>query len=1070
MGLDFWDRVVTVLNNGQNAILTGLSNMSKAFFLMSLFKKLATSMLVLVENEEKAYDLARMLKSFGEEGRVFIFPGRSLVFIKENYSLSEVERIITLYETFYHPRRKSLVIATPEGLLHPLISPLQMKDKTLWLKKGQEYDTADIVKKLAACGYLRVSTVKNRGEFALRGGILDVYPLNEKDPLRIEFFGDMVDSVRYFDVETQKSGKKKEEARIIPADEFCAEELKGSLFDYLGPDVSIFLDEPASFYQNLDKASRRYKDLVKEARKAGKMIRELPLAEREYIEKHTAHKTVFHSFFPGNMVKVKAALMEHIAQKEMEPFYVNHDLLFSRLKEWQHKGYRIEIGIKNEKLRRLLLDEMLERNITGVEFRDSDIEKGFISPTFKLALLGEKDIFKKSSPGKKKRSRATKGEETIILEDLKLGDYVVHESYGIGIFRGITQARVDNVIREYVLLEYAGGDKLYLPLDKVDKLYKYSGLGEKEPRLSKLGGSEWERTRKKVEESIREMAAELIAIYAAREAEEGYAFSPDTPWQKEFEDAFPYEETPDQLKAIEEVKRDMESPRPMDRLICGDVGYGKTEVAMRAAFKAVMDGKQVAVLVPTTVLAEQHYQTFKSRFEGYPVVIECLSRFRTGREQKKIVEDLKKGVVDLVIGTHRLLSGDVQFKDLGLLIIDEEHRFGVRQKEKIRLFKKTVDVLSLSATPIPRSLHMALTGIKDMSVIETPPEGRYPVTTYVMEYNEEIIKEAIQSELERGGQVFFVHNRIEDIYKVKEELQRLLPDLKIAVGHGKMEEEELSRIVMDFIRGEYQLLLCTTIIESGLDMPNVNTIIIDEADKMGLAQLYQLRGRVGRSNRLAYAYLTYRPYKVLTEEAQKRLNAIREFNELGAGMKIALRDLQIRGAGNILGPEQHGHIQAVGFDLYCRLLEEETARLRGETRRERENPNIDIDMDYYIPDSYIPDLGSKMRIYRRLLLASDLRELEEIKQELLDRFGPLPLPVENFLRITSLRIMAKDKDIRVLKHKDGRIDISLNRPLPEKMRIANDQIKIKKINDYTLQLYFSGVEGVKGLEEILALI
>ncbi|SHG43163.1 transcription-repair coupling factor [Thermosyntropha lipolytica DSM 11003] len=1069
MGRDFWDKLITALEEG-NVILSGLAGTAQAFFLSRLLET-SGRILVLVESEEKAYDLAHLLKEGGLKDQVFVFPGRSLVFIKENYALSEVERITALYTALYHPRQKSIFIATPDGILHPVLSPLQMKEKTLYLKKEGEYEREEIIKNLVECGYIRVSTVRNRGEFALRGGILDIYPLNEKDPLRIEFFGDMVDSVRYFDVQTQKSGKKKDEARIIPADDFCAQDLKGSLFDYLGPNVTIFFDEPVNFYQAWERAGRRYKDLLKEARQAGKEIRELPLLDRKDIEKYTVRKTVFHSFFPGHMTDVKAVFREHIVQKELEPFYVNRDLLFSRIKEWQDKGYKVEIGIRDEHLKKLILSEMLERNISGVEFRDGGVEKGFVSPTFKLALIGERDIFRKSSPMRAKKSRRGKREETIILEDLKIGDYVVHENYGIGIFRGITQARVDNLIREYVLIEYRGGDKLYLPLDKIDKLYKYSGMGEKEPRLSKLGGSEWERTRKKVEESVREMAKELISIYAAREAEEGYAFSPDTPWQKEFEDAFPYEETPDQLKAIEEVKRDMESPRPMERLICGDVGYGKTEVAMRAAFKAVMDGKQVALLVPTTILAEQHYQTFKARFAGYPVVIECLSRFRTGREQKKIVEDLKKGVVDLVIGTHRLLSADVQFKDLGLLIIDEEHRFGVRQKEKIRLLKKTVDVLSLSATPIPRSLHMALTGLKDMSVIETPPEGRYPVTTYVMEYNEEIIKEAIQLEIERGGQVFFVHNRIEDIYKVKEDLQKLLPCLKIAVGHGRMEEEELSRIMMDFIQGEYNLLLCTTIIESGLDMPNVNTIIVDEADKMGLAQLYQLRGRVGRSNRLAYAYLTYRPYKVLTEEAQKRLNAMREFNELGAGMKIALRDLEIRGAGNILGPEQHGHIQAVGFDLYCRLLEEETARLRGEKKREeREAPQVDIDLDYYIPDSYIPDLGSKVRIYRRLLLASDLKELEEIKRELLDRFGPLPLPVENFLRIASLRIMAKDKDIRVLKHRKGRIDISLNHPLPEGITSLPGRIKVKKVDDHTMQLYWAGTEGIKGLEEVLSLI
>lgn len=1071
MARDFWDKICGFLNKRQNVILTGLANTAKAFFLEGLLERINGKLVVVAENEEKAYDLARDIRNFCGPDKVFMFPGRSLIFINENHSLSQVERIVTLYQTLYHPRRREIIVATPEALLHPVISPDKMKQKTLVLKNGEEYELEHIIRSLIGSGYVRVSTVKNRGEFALRGGILDIYPLNEKAPCRIEFFGDIAESIRYFDLESQRSGKKQEEIRIIPADELCDADLESSLFDYAGSQAVIFMDEPHSFWQALERAGRRYKEFVKEVKKEGKEIRKLPLIGRENIDKYLEGKgVIYHSFFPGNITNVKAFCLEHISQKEMEPFYVNHEIMFSRIKEWQKKGYQVEIVLKNEKMQSLLSAQMVDQNISGVIFRKGDIERGFVSPTFNLALIGEKDILRKASPAKKKRNKTSSREESIILEDLKLGDHVVHENYGIGIFRGVTQAQVDNVIREYVLLEYAGGDKLYLPLDKLDKLYKYSNLGEKEPRLSKLGGTEWERTRRKVAESVREMAEELIAIYAAREAEEGFAFSPDTPWQKEFEEAFPYEETPDQLKAIEEVKRDMESLRPMERLICGDVGYGKTEVAMRAAFKAVMDGKQVAVLVPTTVLAEQHYQTFKNRFEGYPVVIECLSRFRSGREQKRIVRELEKGVVDLVIGTHRLLSSDVKFKDLGLLIIDEEHRFGVRQKEKIRSIKKTVDVLSLSATPIPRSLHMALTGLKDMSVIETPPEGRYPVTTYVMEYSEEIVKEAVQLEVERKGQVFFVHNRIEDIYKVKEDLSRLLPEVKIAVGHGRMEEEELSRIIMDFIRGEYHLFLCTTIIESGLDMPNVNTIIIDEADKMGLAQLYQLRGRVGRSNRLAYAYLMYRPYKVITEEAQKRLNAIREFNELGAGMKIALRDLEIRGAGNILGPEQHGHIQAVGFDLYCRLLEEETARLKGESRRETEAPQLDIDMDYYIPDSYIPDPGSKIRLYRRLLLASDLRELEDIKEELLDRFGPLPSPVENFLKITSLRIMAKDKDIRLLKHKGGKIEISLDRPWPDKIDLPYEKIKVKKLSDNTWQFQLNGLEGVKGLEEVLSRI
>ncbi|MDI9467377.1 MAG: transcription-repair coupling factor, partial [Bacillota bacterium] len=545
---------------------------------------------------------------------------------------------------------------------------------------------------------------------------------------------------------------------------------------------------------------------------------------------------------------------------------------------------------------------------------------------------------------------------------------------------------------------------------------------------------------------------DLLKLYAARQSREGHAFSPDTPWQAQFEESFPYQETPDQLKAIRDVKRDMESRRPMDRLICGDVGYGKTEVAMRAAFKAIMDGKQVALLVPTTVLAEQHYLSFQERFQEFPATIEVLSRFRTAAQQKRILEDLRKGVVDIVIGTHRLLSKDVSFKDLGLLIIDEEHRFGVAQKEKIKAIKELVDVLSLSATPIPRSLHMSLTGLRDMSVIETPPPERYPITTYVMEYNEEIIRDAIMNEVERGGQVFFVHNRIEDMHRVKNELEKLVPGVGIDMGHGRMKEEELSRVMMDFLQGKFAVFLCTTIIESGLDMPNVNTMIIDEADKLGLAQLYQLRGRVGRSHRLAYAYLTYRRERVLSEVAQKRLNAIREFSDLGSGMKIAMRDLEIRGAGNILGPEQHGFISAVGFDLYCQMLEEETARLKGQVTAPQFNPQFDMDVDMYIPDEYIPDSGTKMRIYRRMLLAADMQEVEEIRQELLDRFGPLPAPVQNFLEIASLRIMAKTKEIKMLRRKGREIEIQVAGKLPADLHQRMQGLKFRRINNHTVRL------------------
>jgi transcription-repair coupling factor (superfamily II helicase) len=696
---------------------------------------------------------------------------------------------------------------------------------------------------------------------------------------------------------------------------------------------------------------------------------------------------------------VQVGFYKHIAQRDMEPFHNQLENLYPRLQEWLAKDYEVVLAIKKKNLQEEMAGQLLDHHVSGVKFTSLPYSRGFISPDMGVALISEKDLWPKKNISGKKVKRSA--EQRLLIEDLKLGDYVVHENYGIGIYRGVTQVQSDGVTREYLLLQYAGTDKLYLPVDKLELLFRYSSSEDKSPRLSKLGGTEWERTRKRVADSIQDMAEDLLRLYATRESVQGFAFAPDTPWQRQFEDDFPYQETPDQLKAIEDTKRDMEDSKPMDRIVCGDVGYGKTEVALRAAFKAIMDGKQVAILVPTTVLAEQHYQTFQQRFQNYPANIEVLSRFRTTAQQKKIVQAINQGGLDIVIATHRLLSKDIMFANLGLLVIDEEHRFGVAQKEKIKSLKAQVDVLSLSATPIPRSLHMGLTGLRDLSVIETPPPQRYPITTYVMEYNEEIVKEAVMTEVARGGQIFYVHNRIQDIQKVKAQLDKLLPQVQIAVGHGRMREEELARTIMEFIEGKFDLFLCTTIIESGLDMPNVNTIIVDMADHMGMAQLYQLRGRVGRSDRVAYAYLTYRPDKAVTEIAQKRLNAIREFTELGAGMKIALRDLEIRGAGNILGAEQHGHIYAVGFDLYCRLLEQETAKLRGIVATETVNPQLDIDVDYYIPDTYIPDPGTKMRIYRQLLLAGAAEEIEDIRNEIEDRFGRLPTAVENFMQIAA---------------------------------------------------------------------
>ena len=1068
MNRDLLEKIAATVTGNQDVLLTGMSGLARAFFISELLAALPGKLICMVPSEEKAYDLVRELDGFLDRDQILLFPGRDLVFVKENYSSAEINRVFTLQECIDHPNARSLIITTPAALNFAMMSPQNLQAASLTLRTGDEQDIEQILRHLIGNGYTRADTVSRPGEFAVRGGILDIYPLNQKEPYRIDFFGDQIESIRRFDADSQRSGKACIQFKVLPADELAREPLDSHLLDYLSQRDVVFFDEPRDFYRQMEQNAKRYRELLREAGKEGKALRELPLIDRETLLAGLEKQgVIYHSFFPGNIPQVTVTHMEHISQQEMETFYGNYDLLFSRIGEWQQKGYEVEVAIRSKVARDRLKSDLSDHHITGVELTNRVIEKGFISQTLQKVLVSEKDIWGKSGIKAAKRKRS---QERVILEDLKLGDYIVHESYGIGIFRGVTHVETDNVTREYILLQYAGTDKLYLPIEKLDHLYKYTTSEEKTPRLSKLGGSEWERTKKKVSESIQEMAEKLLVLYAGRQAREGYKFAPDTPWQRQFEQDFPFEETPDQLKSIKDIKHDMESSRPMDRLVCGDVGYGKTEVAMRAVFKAIMDGKQVAILVPTTVLAEQHFQTFNERFKHYPTGIEVLSRFRTAAEQRRIISDLKKGVVDIVIGTHRLLSADVQFKDLGLLVVDEEHRFGVAQKEKIKALKELVDVVSLSATPIPRSLHMSLTGLRDLSVIETPPPERYPITTYVLEYNEEILAQAVYHEIERGGQIFFVHNRIEDIHRVKARLEELLPGVKIGVGHGKMAEEELSRTMLDFMNNRFQLFLCTTIIESGLDMPNVNTIIVDEADKMGLAQLYQLRGRVGRSSRVAYAYLCYRPDKVITETAQKRLNAIREFNELGSGLKIALRDLEIRGAGNILGSEQHGFIHAVGFDLYCRLLEQETARLKGEAPREETSTQFDIDVDYYIPDAYIPDSGTKIRVYRRLLLAAELEEIEEIRAELLDRFGAMPGPVDNFLKISALRVKARHKEIKALRRRGKEVEITLGRSLPVDFNQKAEGFRIKKLGATSVVLSLEGSASLDGLGQILELI
>ena len=700
-------------------------------------------------------------------------------------------------------------------------------------------------------------------------------------------------------------------------------------------------------------------------------------------------------------------------------------LIEEELGRKRKQGWQIVISLPDreraERLRELLETRRMEGTIVdaispgkaGIFLLPDTELDGFEASGLHLMVLNSQQLIGGPLKRKARRSVSPGGKQNVQTishwQDLQPGDYVVHVSHGIGRYMGMKTMEVQGTLRDYLVLQYEGEDRLYVPTDQIDLVQKYVGNEGKAPKLYRLGGSDWARVKQRVKESVRKMAEELLRLYAARQAVEGHAFAKDTPWQRQFEDAFPYEETPDQIKAIAEIKRDMESTRPMDRLLCGDVGYGKTEVAMRSAFKAVMDDHQVAILVPTTILAQQHYLTLKKRFEGFPVKLAMLSRFITEREQQQVITDLRRGQVDIVVGTHRLLADDVDFKRLGLLIIDEEQRFGVRHKEKLKQLRNRVDVLTLTATPIPRTLHMGMVGLRDMSLIETPPENRYPVETFVVEYSDGLVKDAIEKEIARGGQVYYVFNRVRGIEQVSNRLRQLIPEARIAVAHGQLTEDELERVMMDFMEGHYDVLVCTTIIESGLDIPNVNTLIVQDSERFGLAQLYQIRGRVGRSNRLAYAYFTYHPGKILSEVAEKRLRAIKEFTELGSGFKIALRDLEIRGAGNILGPEQSGFIVSVGFDLYAQMLEEAVRELRGDGQEtSRWIPSVEMPVDAYLPDEYIADSAQKSIFYKRMNNLESFEELESLHDELLDRFGEPPRPVENLLQLARLRILAAD--------------------------------------------------------------
>ncbi|GAA0320744.1 transcription-repair coupling factor [Bacillus carboniphilus] len=814
-----------------------------------------------------------------------------------------------------------------------------------------------------------------------------------------------------------------------------------SLLDYAPADAILFIDEYNRIVETNQTLEKEELDWYTGLLSEGKMIHDISFSHSlDACIKGSRSLILYLSLFLKHVPNSSPQNIVSFSCKPMQHFHGQMNLLKQELGRWQKSGFTVIFTGSDEervkKLERVLNDYEIEllllkdssKLVKGkTQIAHAPLQSGFELPLHKLALITEEELFQKRTRKSTRKQKLSNAERIKNYSELKTGDYVVHVNHGIGKYLGIETLEINGVHKDYLHIRYQGDDKLFVPIEQIDLIQKYVGSESKEPKIYKLGGSDWKRVKKKVESSVQDIADDLIKLYAEREASKGYAFSPDSDLQREFETSFPYQETEDQLRSIFEIKKDMERERPMDRLLCGDVGYGKTEVAIRAAFKAVMDGKQVAFLVPTTILAQQHYETMRERYQDFPINIGLMSRFRSRKQQQETVKGLKNGTVDIVVGTHRILSKDIQYHDLGLLIIDEEQRFGVTHKEKIKQLKANVDVLTLTATPIPRTLHMSMLGVRDLSVIETPPENRFPVQTYVMEYNGSLVREAIERELSRDGQVYFLYNRVEDIERKAEEISMLVPEAKVVYAHGKMTETELESVILSFIEGEADVLVSTTIIETGVDIPNVNTLIVHDADKMGLSQLYQLRGRVGRTNRVAYAYFTYRRDKVLTEVAEKRLQAIKEFTELGSGFKIAMRDLSIRGAGNLLGAQQHGFIDSVGFDLYSEMLKEAIEQRRGpsEEKQEKVTIEIDLEIDAYIPDAYIPDGQQKIEMYKRFRSLTSLEEVEELKEEMTDRFGDYPIEVQRLFTVSEIKVRAAQVKIENIKQVKDSITITV---------------------------------------------
>ena len=1154
--LQEYDNLVQALKSGKGPLqVTGTLDSQKVHLMYELGEASAFAWkLVVTYDDTRAKEIYDDFRSFTSQ--VWLYPAKDLLFYSADIhgNLMARQRIAVLRRLMED--REGVVVTTMDGLMDHLLPLKYLREQSITVESGQVIDLDVWKERLIAMGYERVAQVDGMGQFSIRGGIVDIFPLTEEVPVRIELWDDEVDSIRTFDLESQRSVEQLENITIYPAAEVVLSadqlaagirrlekeektyekalreqhkpeeahrihtiigELRSGLDEgwriggldayirYFCPDTVsfleyfpqgesvIFLDEPARLKEKGETVELEFRESMVHRLEKGYLLpgqTELLYPAAEILARMQKPYAVMLTGLDQKLPGMKVNQKFSIDVKNVNSYQNSFEILIKDLTRWKKEGYRVILLSASRTRASRLASDLREYDLRaycpdgregesgnaggeGAGSADTgnpgavntsvrkvrpgeilvtygNLHRGFEYPLLKFVFITEGDMFGVEKKRKRRKKTNYQGKAIQSFTELSVGDYVVHEEHGLGIYKGIEKVERDKVIKDYIKIEYGDGGNLYLPATRLESIQKYAGAEAKKPKLNKLGGTEWNKTKTRVRGAVQEIARDLVKLYAARQEKAGFQYGTDTVWQREFEELFPYDETDDQMDAIDAVKKDMESRRIMDRLICGDVGYGKTEVALRAAFKAVQDSKQVVYLVPTTILAQQHYNTFVQRMKDFPVRVDMLSRFCTPARQKRTLEDLRKGMVDIVIGTHRVLSKDMQFKDLGLLIIDEEQRFGVAHKEKIKHLKENVDVLTLTATPIPRTLHMSLAGIRDMSVLEEPPVDRTPIQTYVMEYNEEMVREAINRELARNGQVYYVYNRVTDIDEVAGRVQALVPDAVVTFAHGQMREHELERIMADFINGEIDVLVSTTIIETGLDIPNANTMIIHDADRMGLSQLYQLRGRVGRSNRTSYAFLMYKRDKLLREEAEKRLQAIREFTELGSGIKIAMRDLEIRGAGNVLGAEQHGHMEAVGYDLYCKMLNQAVLALKGETLEEDSYDTVvECDIDAYIPGRYIKNEYQKLDIYKRISAIETEEEYMDMQDELMDRFGDIPRSVENLLKIASIRALAHQayvtevvinrQEVRLTMYQKAKLQVD---KIPDMVRSYKGDLKL----------------------------